>query len=355
MRFYTEHHQFYCGIDLHARQMYVCVLDEAGKIVLHRNMPAGPEQLARAIEPYVGHDLVIAVECVFTWYWIGDFCAERDIPFVLAHALYIKAIHGAKTKNDKIDSRKIAMLLRAGVLPQAYPYPVDMRSTRDLLRRREYFMHQHSELLGHIENTNTQYNFRPFEKSIVHRSNRSGIVERFADEMVATSIEADMLLLDVYHQIILDLEAQVLKKARVHDPVALQLLRSIPGVGKVLALVMLYEIHDITRFPSVGQFISYARLVKCPHESGGKRFGGRGNKIGNAHLKWAFSEAAVLFLRGNEAAQRYHEKLVSRYGKAKAMSIIAKKLGRVVYTMLKKRQPFDPKKFYSEAAHESVA
>jgi transposase len=138
MRFYTEHHQFYCGIDLHARQMYVCVLDEAGKIVLHRNMPAGPEQLARAIEPYVGHDLVIAVECVFTWYWIGDFCAERGIPFVLAHALYIKAIHGAKTKNDKIDSRKIAMLLRAGVLPQAYPYPVDMRSTRDLLRRRDH-------------------------------------------------------------------------------------------------------------------------------------------------------------------------------------------------------------------------
>jgi transposase len=355
MRFYIEHHQFYCGIDLHARQMYLCVLDEAGKIVLHRNLPAGPGELSGAIEPYVGHDLVIAVECVFTWYWIGDFCAERNIPFVLAHALYIKAIHGAKTKNDKIDSRKIAMLLRAGVLPQAYVYPAEMRSTRDLLRRREYFMHQHSELLAHIENTNTQYNFHPFEKSIVHRSNRSGIVERFADEMVATSVEADMQLLDVYHQILLGLEARVLKQARVHDPVALQLLRSIPGVGKVLALVILYEIHDISRFPSVGQFISYARLVKCPHESGGKRFGGKGNKIGNAHLKWAFSEAAVLFLRRNEAAQRYHQKLVSRYGKAKAMSIIAKKLGRVVYTMLKKRQPFDPKKFYSEAAHESVA
>jgi len=274
---------------------------------------------------------------------------------VLAHALYIKAIHGAKTKNDKIDSRKIAQLLRAGVLPQAYAYPAQMRSTRDLLRRREYFMHQHSELLAHIENTNTQYNLQPFAKSIVHRSNRSGIVERFADEMVATSIEADRQLLDVYHQILLELERQILKQARVHDPVGLQVLRSIPGVGKVLALVMLYEIYDIHRFPSVGQFISYARLVKCPHESGGKRFGGKGNKIGNAHLKWAFSEAAVLFLRGNEAAQRYHEKLVSRYGKAKAMSIIAKKLGRVVYTMLKKRRPFDPKKFYSEAAHESVA
>lgn len=355
MRFYSGHHQFYCGIDLHARQMYVCVLDESGQIVLHRNMAARPAELSRTIAPYEEHDLVIAVECVFTWYWIADFCAQRNIPFVLGHALYMKAIHGAKTKNDKIDSRKIAMLLRSGMLPQAYVYPALMRSTRDLLRRREYFMHQQSELLAHIENTNTQYNLLPFAKRISHRSNRSGITERFADPLVAKSIEADMRLLDVYHQILLELEAQILKEAREHDPVGLQLLRSIPGVGKVLALVLLYEIHDINRFPSVGQFISYARLVKCPHESGGKRFGGKGNKIGNVHLKWAFGEAAVLFLRRNEPAQRYHEKLVSRYGKAKAMSIIAKKLGRVVYTVLKKRRPFDPAKFFSDAAHESVA
>ena len=355
MRFYTEHHQFYCGIDLHARQMYVCIVDSAGEVLVHRNMSAKPGELLRALSPYAGKDVVVAVECVFTWYWIADLCAEREIPFVLGHALYMKAIHGAKTKNDKIDSRKIALLLRAGMLPQAYVYPPSMRSTRDLLRRREYFMHQQSELLGHIENTNSQYNLEPFAKRISRRSNRIGIAERFDDPQVASSIEADALLLDVYHQILLDLEAQVLKAARVHDPVGLQLLRTIPGVGKVLALVLLYEIHDVNRFPSVGQFLSYARLVKCPHESGGKRTGGRGNKIGNVHLKWAFGEAAVLFLRGNEAAQRYHEKLVSRYGKGKAMSLIAKKLGRVVYSILKKRQPFDPKKFFSDAAHESAA
>lgn len=355
MRFYTEQHQFYCGIDLHARQMYVCVLDGAGQILLHRNLAAGPSELDRAIAAYRAHDLVIAVECVFTWYWVADFCAERNIPFVLGHALYMKAIHGAKTKNDKIDSRKIAMLLRSGMLPEAYAYPARMRSTRDLLRRREYFMHQQSELLAHIENTNTQYNFSAFAKRICYGSNRSAIVERFADPLVAKSIEVDMRLLDEYHQILLDLERQILKAARVHDPVGLELLRTIPGVGKVLALVLLYEIHDIARFPAVGQFISYARLVKCPHESGGKRFGGKGNKIGNVHLKWAFGEAAVLFLRRNEPAQRYHEKLVSRYGKAKAMAAIAKKLGRVVYTILKKRQPYDARKFFSDAAHESVA
>ena len=355
MRFYTQQHQFYCGIDLHARQMYVCVLDSAGELQFHRNLPSTPEALQGALEKFGSSDLVVGVECVFTWYWVADFCAERNIPFVLGHALYMKAIHGAKTKNDKIDSRKIAMLLRGGTLPQAYVYPAEMRSTRDLLRRREYFMHQQSELLEHIQNTNTQYNFTAFAKRIRTPSNRTGIAERFADPLVSKSVEVDVRVLDAYHKILLELEAQILHQARRHDPVSLQLLRSVPGIGKVLALVILYEIQDISRFPAVGNFISYARLVKCPHESAGKRSGGGNNKIGNAHLKWAFSEAAVLFLRDHEPAKNYHQKLVGRYGKAKALSIIAQKLGRVVYYMLKRKQPFDPSKFFRDGVHESVA
>jgi hypothetical protein len=99
MKFYTKQHQFYCGIDLHARKMYLCVLDSLGTIVLHSNMNANAEALVQAIAPFDGTDLVIAVECIFSWYWVADFCAQRKIPFVLGHALYMKAIHGSKTKN----------------------------------------------------------------------------------------------------------------------------------------------------------------------------------------------------------------------------------------------------------------
>ena len=152
--------------------------------------------------------------------------------------------------------------------------------------------------------------------------------------------------MNALHEQILTIERQINANVPEHDPVALHLLRSIPGIGKTLALVILYEIHDINRFPKAGNFISYARLVKCAHESAGKRVKGRNSKIGNVHLKWAFSEAACLFLRGNKLAKRYHQKLVSRYGKAKALSIIAQKLGRTVYTVLKKRTPYDAKKFF---------
>ena len=123
-------------------------------------------------------------------------------------------------------------------------------------------------------------------------------------------------------------------------------------LGRLLAdeLGIDYEIEDIARFPRVDNFISYARLVKCPHESAGKRTTGKHSKIGNVHLKWAFSEAACLFLRGNERGQAYHRRLVSRYGKAKALSIIAQKLGRVVYTILKRRTAFDAKRFYESVS-----
>ena len=98
-------------------------------------------------------------------------------------------------------------------------------------------------------------------------------------------------------------------------------MRAVPGIGKILALTILYEIGDTARFPRVGNFISCARLVKGAHELGGKRVAGRNNKIGNAHLKWAFGEAAWLFLRESDQAKRWDQKLVSKYGKAKALSL----------------------------------
>jgi transposase len=168
MRFYTKEHLFYCGIDLHARSMYVCVLDQKGQTLVHQNMRAEPQSFLRAIAPY-REDIVVCVECMFTWYWLADLCSQEHIPFVLGHALYMKAIHGGKTKNDRIDSRKIAGLLRSGMIPQAYVYPAEMRATRDLLRRRNYIMRKRADLLAYIQNTNSQYNLPGFGKKISHK------------------------------------------------------------------------------------------------------------------------------------------------------------------------------------------
>ena len=135
--------------------MYVCILDQAGETLVHRNMTATPEALLKAIAPY-REQIVLAAACLCTWYWIADFCAAHGIPFVLGHALSMQAIHGGKAKNDKSDAQKIAALLRGGMLPQASVYPAEMRATRDLLRRRMHLARQRGALLAHVHNTNRQ-------------------------------------------------------------------------------------------------------------------------------------------------------------------------------------------------------
>ena len=304
MRFYTNHHAFYCGIDLHARSMYVCIMNHAGEVLLHRNMQAAPAPLLKAIAPY-REGLVVAVECMFTWYWLADLCAQEGMAFVLGHALYMKAIHGGKAKNDKIDSQKIAVLLRGGMLPQAYVYPAPMRATRDLLRRRTHLMRTRAELLAHVHNTKSQYNLPEIGKKIAYKTNRDGVAERFADPAVQKTIEVDLALITYDDELLKDLELSILKTAKQHDAQTLYLLQTVPGIGKILSLVLLYEIHEIDRFASVPDFVSYCRLVKCAKKSAGKRLGTSGKKIGNVHLTWAFSEAATLFLRNNAAGQRY--------------------------------------------------
>jgi transposase len=137
------------------------------------------------------------------------------------------------------------------------------------------------------------------------------------------------------------------RAAKVDDPQAFHRLRSVPGVGKVLALILLYEIHDIGRFPEVGQFLSYARLVRCAHESAGKRQGTGGNKIGNAHLKWAFGEAACLFLRESDQAKKWLARREKKHGKARALGALAARLGRAVYHLLRKQEVFDAKRFFA--------
>jgi len=346
MKFYTGQHKFYCGVDLHARTMFLCVLDERGYPLLERNIKTDPELFLKTVAPY-REDLVVAVECMFTWYWLSDLCSREKIPFILGHALYMKAIHGGKAKNDRIDANKIAVLLRGGMFPVAYVYPPKMRSTRDLLRRRMFLNRKRSALITHIKCTFAQYNLPEPEQNVSRVSQRDGVAEQIPDPGASRNVRLDLDLFAFYDQTLTKLEQELTVIAKDHDPDAYFRIRTVPGIGKILTLVILYEIHDINRFPSVQDFASYCRLVKPAKESGGKRLGSGGAKIGNVHLKWAFSEAAVLFLRKNEAAKLYRARLVKRHGKAKSLTILAHKIARAVFFILKRRTVFQAETFFA--------
>jgi hypothetical protein len=185
-------------------------------------MQAAPEPFLKAVAPY-REGLVVAVACLFTWYWLADLCAAQGIPFVLGHALSMKAIHGGKANNDKIDSQKIAALRRGGMLPQASGSPAERRAPRDVLRRRTHLMRKRAELLAHVQHTNSQYTRPEIGKKIADKANRAGVAERFEDPAVHKTSEVDLALITSDDQRLSDLELFMLKTATQHDAQTLYL------------------------------------------------------------------------------------------------------------------------------------
>ena len=342
---YNQPHRFYCGVDLHARTMFAHVLDHQGKTVFEQDLPADPELFLKAIQPY-RKDLVVGCECMFAWYWLADLCEDQGIPFALGHALAMRHIHQGKSKSDKIDAGKLAAMLRGGLFPLAYAYPRARRQTRDLLRRRSFFVRQRSQLIAHIVNTNSQFNLPPLTRKLTYAANRSeAIADRFADPSTRLMVETDLALIADYDRQIAKLELHLTRTAKVDDPVTFGFLRTVPGIGPILGLTLLYEIDAIARFPEVGNFLSYSRLVRCEHSSAGKVKGSGSKKVGNAHLKWAFSEAACLMIRAVPAVKGWMQRQEAKRGKRKALSVLEAKLGRAVYHLWRKQQAFDLKRF----------
>ena len=216
MRFYTQQHQFYCGIDLHARTMYLCIFNRDGEILVHRNMPAGPEPFLQTIAPYRS-DLVVCVACIFPWYWLADLCAREGIPFVRGHALSMKALHGGKATNDTIDAQTIAVLLRGGMLPQASVSPAEMRATCDLLRRRLHLTRKRAALLAHLQHTNRQDTLPEIGKKIAYKANRDGVAARVPDPAVQKRVDVDLALLDFDAQLLRDVALTLVQTATQHD------------------------------------------------------------------------------------------------------------------------------------------
>jgi transposase len=347
MRFYDRPHRFHAGVDLHARTMHLCVLDPTGAVVLDVNLPCRPDAFLAAIAPF-RQDVIVGAECLFGWYWLSDTCQQEKIPFLSGHALYMKAIHGAKAKNDRSDANKIARLLKGGNFPLAYVYPRGMGETRDLLRRRTFLVRQRAGLMTHLQILNVQYNLPPLAKKISFAANRAemDIAARFSDPSVQHNAAADLAVMDCLDEQIAALELYLTRTAKVDDVPTYHRPRTIPGVGPVLALILLYEIHDIKRFAGVGQFLSYCRLVRCAHESAGKVLGDGGRKVGNAHLRWAFAEVACLFLRGSERARAWKQKQQKKRGEGKALAILAARMARAVYQLWRKGAAFDEGRFW---------
>jgi transposase len=346
MEFVHVNKKHYCGVDLHADVMYVCVMDKNGNVKFHHEIPTDFSRLLKHLKPFLP-SIAVCAESTFNWYWLADGCTKHGIPFYLGHALYMKLIHGSKAKNDRIDSHTLAHLLRVNSFPPAYPYPEQMRATRDLLRRRHRFSMLRAGFLRHIKIL--LYQQGHMDLPTLHNANVAQIRDAFSPFKVPAdvrlSIEYDLGMIEHIDQVMPKMEWTILKSARHYDNHSLALLRTLKGLGPILSLTVLYEIHTIKRFPTVQKFSSYARVVKVERSSHGKNLGSKNNKIGNPYLRWAFGQLAVNAKRFYPATREYTDRLIRKFGTRRAYSLMAHKFAVAVYYMLKNKTAFDIKKF----------
>jgi len=347
MKYYTSTTEFNCGIDLHAHQMYVCLMDRDGKKLVHTNIRNNDfDYFLKLVEPY-RHDLTVCAECMFGWYWLADACQAAGLTFVLAHALYLKAIHGGKNKNDRIDSEKIAHLLRTNFIPPSYVYPADKRPLRALLRQRLFFVWQRSDLLARIQSVQLAHNRPPIRQTRPNRDPWEQQLLAHEDHPLRQlALKNELAMIRSYDAQITAIEEQLHRLTKESAPREYALLQTVPGIGEHLGMTILYEIGDITRFPTVKNFLSYCRLVKGTVASAGKIKGLRGAKLGNPYLRWAFGESAVIAKRDHYLIAPMAQRLQVLMGgnKFKANTVLAIKLARAVYFMLKNKTVFDPER-----------
>jgi len=353
MKYYTSTTEFNCGIDLHAHQMYVCLMDRQGKKLVHTNIKDNDFKFFLKLIAAYKHDLTVCCECMFGWYWLADACQEAGLTFVLAHALYLKAIHGGKNKNDRIDSEKLAHLLRSNLIPPSYVYPADKRPLRALLRQRIYYVWRRAELTARIHSQQLAHNHpSPRCNTRTRAPWEAKVLAAETHPLRQITLKNDLAMIRHFDQQISQLEEELKRQTKRVAARDYTLLQSTPGIGEHLGLTILYEMGTIERFPTVKDFLSYCRLVKGTVASAGKIKGLRGAKLGNPYLRWAFGEAAVIAKRDHALIGPLSQRLEARMGgnKFKANTVVAIKLARAVYFMLKNKTVFDPDRLVAALA-----
>lgn len=337
--------KYYCGVDLHDKNMYLCITEKDGEILIYKKLHNNFEDFKVATKKYI-KEMSVGVESTHNYYWFYDACRKEGIPFYLGHAYYLRAIRGKKKKDDKIDSKTLSDLMRTNFFPIGYPYPEEKRAVRDLLRRRCKMVQLRAGLYNHIHLIHSQQGILDLTLSeLKSKEERKELINKFDDEDIRLTIQSDLNLIAQLDQQISQIEKRIKEKVKIDDEQLYKLLQSYPGIGEIISLIILYEIDRIERFPTVQKFSSYCRVVKTQRESNGKRTDNKNQKIGNPYLKWALSQAAIFAIKSSPEIKKYYETLSRKMGKKKARAVLRHRIAVAIYYTLKNKEPFNLVKF----------
>ena len=329
----------YAGIDLHSNNHVVVVMNEEDRVLYRKRLRNELDAVLEVLTPFAQDLSGVVVESTYNWYWLVDGLMEHGYRVRLANPGAIQQYSGLKHADDTSDAHWLANLLRLGILPTGYIYPKEQRPLRDLLRKRSHLVHQRTSNVLSIQNLFARNTGRRLSANGVKRLTDADVDEMLATPDLALAVQSSLAVIKALNASIKALEKTALNKARLRDE--FQHLQTVPGIGAVLGLTIMLEVGDIQRFPSVGDFASYARCVGGARVSNGKKKGAVNTKNGNKHLGWAFVEAAFHAIRLNETIQRYYQRKAARTHPMVARKTIAHKLARACYHMLRDGTDFD--------------
>jgi len=338
--------ELYSGMDLHSSNTVIGIVDEKRKHVIDQKLPNDPELIRNFLKPYKPELKGIVVESTYNWYWLADLLQEEGYRVHLSHPVANEQYKGLKHSNDKHEAFWLAELLSLGILKEGYIYPRQVRSLRDVLRKRAHLVRLRSALLvslQHMISRNCAVKVKTGDIKRLREDLVSPLLSR--DEALLLAGQSSKEVIDCLTRQIDKIERWALKRL-CREGVFIRLV-TLPGVGDILGMTILLETGSISRFREVGNYASYCRKVSSQWTSNDK-IKGRGNiRNGNRYLAWAFSEAAEHARRTNEACRKFYDRKLRQTNTKVAHNALAHKLARAAYYIIKDHVSYQEEKMFS--------
>ena len=331
----------YAAVDLHGDNGFYCVINGKDQRVFQQRLPNDLKTVLAALEPYRPRLAKgIAVESTFNWYWLADGLQEAGYPVQLVNTTAVQTYSGLKNSNDKTDAFWLAHLQRLGILPTGYIYPREQRGARDLLRRRMLLVQQRTAHLLSFKSLVERETGQSISSNRVKALVPEGVEKLLEGSEVVLMGQTNVRVIKFLNQQVQGLERAAQAKLKVLPEY--ERLEQIPGLGRILNLVIMLETGPIERFATAGNYVSYCRAVQAEKLSNERKKGENNRKCGNRYLSWAWMEAANFAIRYSPEIKRWYQRKLRRCGNLAVLALkaVAAKLAKAGYYMLKKREAF---------------
>jgi len=330
---------FYVGVDLHKSFTQVYGFNDATGEVVERRV-SNDKGSIRAVMSQFGENAKVVLEATRNWYWFVDLLQEMGIDVVLSNPLQTKAIAYAKVKTDKVDARMLSHLLRADLIPFAWIPSMEERGIREMLRTRLTLVRIRARFKNLVRSILAKLNIVLSHGDIWRGKGRKELEQLNLPSPYNEILPHYLSIIDNLDKYIEEWNRKIERIAKETPEVFL--LKSVPGIGTISALTILYETGPIDRFPSAKRYSSYAGLVPRVKGSGGKFKTGHLSRQANMYLKWIYVEIATGIVRiGKGYLYEYYKKQMYKKGKNVAKIALARKISRMVYHLLKQHITYD--------------